>query len=146
MSAGMSVAISPSVCTLLSNGPIRSCESFSQLHCAIQNKHLLISSDLTINSCREFEFTIKAMNALLSERFTHHQSTSTCYSQLQQLKVCTTFPITIHNMSSYSVGYSLGLEHTSCAQCQLKWWMMMMIMIDDDGDGCWWIMMMDHNG
>ncbi len=51
--------------------------------------------------------------------------------------------ITTHNMSSYSVGYSLELEHTSCAQCQLKWWMM--IMIDDDGDGCWWIMMMDND-
>ncbi len=115
----------------------------------------------TINSCREFEFTIKTMNALLSEKFTHHQRVaSTCYSKLQQLKDCTIFPIinyflvkypiftffsihvhiSTHNMSLYSVGYSLGLEHTSFVQCQLKWWMM--IMIDDDGDGCWWIMMM----
>ncbi len=52
--------------------------------------------------------------------------------------------ITTHNMSSYSIGYSLELEHTSCAQCQLKWWMM--IMIDDDGDECWWILMMDDDG
>ncbi len=57
---GMSMAISPSVCTLLSNGPIGS-ESFMQLDCTIQNKHLLISIDLTINSWREFEFTVKTM-------------------------------------------------------------------------------------
>ncbi len=131
--------MSSSVCTQLSKCPIGSCESFMQLHCTIQNQ--LISIDPTINSCREFEFTIKTMNALLSERFTHHQRvTSTCYGQLQQLKDCTIFPIinyflvkypiftffsihvhiTTHNMSSYAVGYSLELEHTSCAQCQLK--------------------------
>ncbi len=71
---GMSVAISPSVCTLLSNGPFGrcSCESFMQFNCTIQNKHWLISIDLTINSCREFEFTVKTMNTLLSESFTHH--------------------------------------------------------------------------
>ncbi len=63
----MSVATSPSVCIRLSNGPIGSCESFVQLHCTIQNKHWLISIELTINFCREFEFTIKTMNALLSE-------------------------------------------------------------------------------
>ncbi len=59
--------VSSSVCTQLSNGPIGSCESFMQLHCTIQNKYRLISIDLTINSCREFEFTIKTMNSLLSE-------------------------------------------------------------------------------
>ncbi len=32
--------VSSSVCTQLSNGPIGSCESFVQLHCPIQNKHL----------------------------------------------------------------------------------------------------------
>ncbi len=48
--------VSSSMCTQLSNGPIGSCESFMQLHCTIQNKHLLISIDLTINICREFEF------------------------------------------------------------------------------------------
>ncbi len=130
-----------SLCTQLSNDPIGSCESFMQLHCTIQNKHQLISIELTMNSCREFELTIKTMNALLSERFTHHQRVaSTCYSQLKQLNDCTIFPIincflvkypifklfsihfhiTTHNMSSYSVGYNLELEHTSCAQCQLK--------------------------
>ncbi len=130
-----------SVCTQLSYVAIGSCEIFMQLHCTIQNKHQLISIDLTINSCSDFEFTIKTMNALLSEMFTHHQRVaSTCYSQLQQLKDCTIFPIinyflvkyhiftffsihvhiTTHNMSSYTVGYSLELEHTSCAQCQLK--------------------------
>ncbi len=94
MAVAMSVAISPRVCTLLRNGPIDSCESFMQLHCTIQNKQLLISIDLTIYSCREFEFTVKTMNALLSERFTDHQRVaSTCYSQLQQLKDCTIFPI-----------------------------------------------------
>ncbi len=118
-----------------------SCSYFMQLHCTIQNKHQLISIDLTINSCRELEFTIKTMNVLISERFTHHQRVaSTCYSQLQQLKDCTIFPIinnflvkypiftflsihvhiTTHNMLSYSVGYSLELEHTSCVECQLK--------------------------
>ncbi len=163
----MSVVTLPSVCTQLSNGPIGSCESFMQLHCTIQNKCWLISIDLTINSCREFEFTIKTMNALLSERFAHHQRVaSTCYSLVQQLNDSTIFPIinyflvkypifaffsihvhiTTHNMLSYSVGYSLELKHTSCTECQLKWWMMMMIMIDDDRDGCWWIMMMDDDG
>ncbi len=53
--------VSSSVCTQLSNGPIGSSESFMQLHCTIQKKHRLISIDLTINSCREFEFTIKTM-------------------------------------------------------------------------------------
>ncbi len=69
MSTGMSVAISPSVSTLLSNDRIGtcSCESFMQFNCTIQNMHLLISIDLTINSCREFEFTVQTMNALLSE-------------------------------------------------------------------------------
>ncbi len=82
------------VCTLLSNGPIGSCESFMQLHCTIQNKHLLISIDLTINSCRQFEFAVKTMNARISERCTHNQRVaSTYYSQLQQLNDCTIFPI-----------------------------------------------------
>ncbi len=40
----------------------------------VQNKHWLISIDMTINSYREFEFTIKTMIVLLSERFTHHHT------------------------------------------------------------------------
>ncbi len=96
--------VSSSVCTQLSNGPIGSCESFMQLHCTNQNKHRLISIDLTINSCREFEFTIKMMNALLSERFTNHQRVaSTCYSQLQQLKNCTIFPIINYFLVKYPI-------------------------------------------
>ncbi len=51
-------------CTLLSNGPIGSCESFMQFNCTVQNKHLLISIDLTINSSREFEFTFEISRCL----------------------------------------------------------------------------------
>ncbi len=57
----MSVAISPSVCVYTAyQWP----NTFMALYCTIQNKHLLISIDLTINSYREFEFTVKTMNAL----------------------------------------------------------------------------------
>ncbi len=134
-----------------------------QLHCTIQNKHWIISIDLTINSCREFEFTIKTMNALLSERFIHHQRVaSTCYSQLQQLKDCTIFPIINYFLVKYPIFTFFSVHvhittchrivYTSCAQRQLKWWMMMMI-DDDDEDGYadeswWWMMMMgdDEDG
>ncbi len=142
--------------------------AMAQLYNPEQN--WLISIDLTINSCREFEFTIKTMNALLSDRFTHHQRVaSTCYSQLQQftwLKDFTIFPIINYFLVRYPIFpfflymftsqlttcyrivlvTAMELEHTSCAQCQLKWWMMIMMIMIDDGDWCWWIMMMDDNG
>ncbi len=51
-------------------------ESF-QSHCTIHNKFMLIVIDLTINSCGEFEFTVKTMNALLTKRFTDLQRVDT---------------------------------------------------------------------
>ncbi len=61
-----------------------------------------ISIDLNLNF--QFEFTIKTMNALLSERFTHHQRVaSTYYSQLQQLKDCTIFPIINYFLVKYPI-------------------------------------------
>ncbi len=51
-----------------------------QSHCTIQNKHMLIVIDLTINSYGEFEFTIKTMNAILLVMFTDHQRVHATYT------------------------------------------------------------------
>ncbi len=65
------MAVSLCVCVhCLSNDPWVVVKAFAQSHCTIQNKVMLIVIDLTINSCEEFEFTVKTMNALLSESST----------------------------------------------------------------------------
>ncbi len=55
-------------------------ESFPQSYCTLQNKHMLIVIDLTINSYGEFEFTVKTMNAILLEMFTDHQRVHATYT------------------------------------------------------------------
>ncbi len=110
--------------------------------------NLLISINLTINSGTEFEFTVKTMNALLSEIFTYHQRVaSTRYGQLQH-----NIPIINYVLLKYPIftNFSLHVHLTTHTMWLLlpgiRAHQLYQIMMDDDDDGLWlWTMGDDDN-